>query len=365
MYPPTTSKSLAGDSSFESSAGPSHKRCRSHAATVTSSIYDLRALVPSHVDLLPPRKRFRDSISLEDSVEEDIDTDVLADIKDDVMAIEFVVDRDVEAGVDAGIGMEVDVRVDVEDELESSDRGAMEVRVDVVAGIDIPDGLFMLDVVECLEQTGQRELEARSLIAGGERASLLKQVASLERSNVRLRGNVVLESARADRELIKLMTERFQELTIMCAKMVLEEEDRVEKFIGGLPDNIQGNVIIVEPIRLQNAVHIANNLMDQKLKGYAVKNAENKRRAYTAGSNEKKGYDGPLPYCNKCKLHHEGPCNVKCGKCNKVRHMTRDCMNIVAAIATQRAPVVNQRVPICFECGRQGHYENECPKLKN
>ncbi|GJR04751.1 hypothetical protein Tco_0527735 [Tanacetum coccineum] len=60
--------------------------------------------------------------------------------------------------------------------------------------------------------------------------------------------------------------------------MVPEEEDRVEKFIGGLPDNIQGNVIAAEPTRLQDAVRIANNLMDQKLKGYAVKNAENKRR---------------------------------------------------------------------------------------
>ncbi|GJY69099.1 reverse transcriptase domain-containing protein [Tanacetum coccineum] len=28
---------------------------------------------------------------------------------------------------------------------------------------------------------------------------------------------------------------------MMCTKMVLEEEDRMEKFIGGLPDNIQGN----------------------------------------------------------------------------------------------------------------------------
>ncbi|GJU24839.1 putative reverse transcriptase domain-containing protein [Tanacetum coccineum] len=35
-------------------------------------------------------------------------------------------------------------------------------------------------------------------------------------------------------------TQRFQELTIMCTKMVLEEEDRVERFIEGLPDNIQG-----------------------------------------------------------------------------------------------------------------------------
>ncbi|GJR16022.1 reverse transcriptase domain-containing protein [Tanacetum coccineum] len=183
-------------------------------------------------------------------------------------------------------------------------------------------------------------------------------------------------------------TQRFQELTMMCTKMVPKEEDRVEKFIRGLPDNIQGNVIAVEPTRLQDAVRIVNNLMDQKLKGYAeskrrfdnnqkdnrVEQPPYKRqnvgrqsvaRAYTDGNNEKWGYAGPLPYCNKCKLHHEGPYTMKCGKCNKVGHMTRDCMNAVATTATQRAPVVNQRVPTCFECGRQGHYRVECPKLKN
>ncbi|GJW03205.1 putative reverse transcriptase domain-containing protein [Tanacetum coccineum] len=61
----------------------------------------------------------------------------------------------------------------------------------------------------------------------------------------------------------------FQELTMMCTKMVPKEEDRVEKFIRGLPNNIQGNVIAAEPTRLQDAVQIANNLMDKKLKGYA------------------------------------------------------------------------------------------------
>ncbi|GJT50522.1 reverse transcriptase domain-containing protein [Tanacetum coccineum] len=187
-------------------------------------------------------------------------------------------------------------------------------------------------------------------------------------------------------------TQRFQELTMMCTKMVPEEEDRVKKFIGGLPDNIQRNIIAAEPTRLQDAIRIANNLMDQKLKGYAMKNAENKRRldnnkkdnhvqqppykrqnvggqsvarAYTTGNNEKRGYAGPLPYCNKCKLHHEGPCTMKYRKYNKVGHMTRDCMNTVAATATQRAPVVNPRVSTYFKCGRQGHYGNEYPKLKN
>ncbi|GKF37053.1 hypothetical protein Tco_0113811 [Tanacetum coccineum] len=130
--------------------------CRSSAAILTSSIHATRALVPSRVDLLPPRKRFRDSISPEDSVKEDINMDVLEDIEADATAVGVVVDRDVEARIDAGIGMEVDVEVDVEDEVEDevefSDRGTMEVGVDVVAGIDIPDSMLMPDVVEHLEQ---------------------------------------------------------------------------------------------------------------------------------------------------------------------------------------------------------------------
>ncbi|GJT34703.1 putative reverse transcriptase domain-containing protein [Tanacetum coccineum] len=48
-------------------------------------------------------------------------------------------------------------------------------------------------------------------------------------------------------------TQRFQELTMMCTKMVPEGEDRVEKFIGGLLDNIQGNVIAADLTRLQDA----------------------------------------------------------------------------------------------------------------
>ncbi|GJZ67437.1 putative reverse transcriptase domain-containing protein [Tanacetum coccineum] len=80
--------------------------------------------------------------------------------------------------------------------------------------------------------------------------------------------NIGTEAAFAQvmREHTKLMTERFQELTMMCTKMVLEEEDQVKKFIGGLLDNIQGNEIAAEPTRLQDAVRIANNLKDQKVK---------------------------------------------------------------------------------------------------
>nr|GFA65779.1 hypothetical protein [Tanacetum cinerariifolium] len=36
-------------------------------------------------------------------------------------------------------------------------------------------------------------------------------------------------------------TQRFQELILLCTRMVPDEEDKVERFIGGLPDNIQRN----------------------------------------------------------------------------------------------------------------------------
>ncbi|GJR67978.1 putative reverse transcriptase domain-containing protein [Tanacetum coccineum] len=58
-------------------------------------------------------------------------------------------------------------------------------------------------------------------------------------------------------------TRRFQELVLLCTRMVPGEEDKVKRFVGGLPENIQGNVINAEPTKLQDAIRIAKNLMDQ------------------------------------------------------------------------------------------------------
>nr|GEW97025.1 reverse transcriptase domain-containing protein [Tanacetum cinerariifolium] len=71
------------------------------------------------------------------------------------------------------------------------------------------------------------------------------------------------------------------------------------------------------------------------------------------------------PFCNKCKFHHTGPCTMKCSRCTRVGHVTRDCKTPVP-ITTQRLPIANQMPEVtCFGCGAQGHFKSECPKLKN
>nr|GEX37311.1 reverse transcriptase domain-containing protein [Tanacetum cinerariifolium] len=181
--------------------------------------------------------------------------------------------------------------------------------------------------------------------------------------------------------LMKLMTE----------VMVPDEEDKVERFIGGLPDNIQGNVIAMNPVRLQDAIYIANQLMDKKLQGYVTRSAENKRRmesnprdnsrqqppfkrqnttgrnvgrAYTTRNNERKGYVGSFPCYNKCRLHHKWLCTIRCGNYKKIRHQTRDC-RVTVTPNTQGTIVGNQQGNVCYECGIPRHFRKDCPKLRS
>nr|GEW39135.1 hypothetical protein [Tanacetum cinerariifolium] len=81
MYPLTASESSSEDSSSESCAGSSRKRCRSSTIAMVPLLTPApRALASTCADLLPTRKRFGDSYSFEESIKEDIDADILADI---------------------------------------------------------------------------------------------------------------------------------------------------------------------------------------------------------------------------------------------------------------------------------------------
>nr|GFC00352.1 reverse transcriptase domain-containing protein [Tanacetum cinerariifolium] len=79
-------------------------------------------------------------------------------------------------------------------------------------------------------------------------------------------------------------------------------------------------------------------------------------RAHTAWQINKKAYDGSLPLCNQCKLHHSGACTVKCENYKKVGHIIQNCRT--------HATAKNQGTRTCYECGSPRHYKSECPIVK-
>ncbi|GKC51234.1 reverse transcriptase domain-containing protein, partial [Tanacetum coccineum] len=140
-------------------------------------------------------------------------------------------------------------------------------------------------------------------------------------------------------------------MKMMTAEMFPKESNKIEKYVGGLPDMIHGSVMESKPKTMQDEVEFATKLMDNKICTFVERQTENKRKfedtsrnnqnqqqqnkrqntdkAYIAGPGEKKTYGESKPLCSKCNYHHDG----------------------------QKAT--------CFECEAQGHFKRECPKLKN
>ncbi|GJT90153.1 putative reverse transcriptase domain-containing protein [Tanacetum coccineum] len=200
----------------------------------------------------------------------------------------------------------------------------------------------------------------------------------IELWNLKVRGND-----------IPAYTERFQELTLICTKFVANETEKIDKYLSGLPDNIYGNVKAAKPKTLDEIIELASDLMDRKLLTYAERQSDNKRRAddssrnnqnhqqqpfkrqnvakvYNMGTGERKPYGGSLPKCNKCHLHHNGPCTQRCHKCNKIGHFARDCRSTgnTNVANSQKGNGATPKGNGCFECGASGHFKRDCPKLK-
>ncbi|GJT51059.1 putative reverse transcriptase domain-containing protein [Tanacetum coccineum] len=225
----------------------------------------------------------------------DIDLEIQVEINECIAYADALRDR--------GINARVVVEAIDQEEIKTGARSLVEVRVDRVTHPVIAD-----DIPEPTQEKRAVEVTYKTLGDLVQRFHDHTEEIPLERDNMRLKDMMDVVSQRVtqsqrrewrvQREKRPIQRFRFYDhmriarlvpggiwATVLrlfleypkVDPMVPNEEDKVERFVGGSPDNIQGNVIAAEPTKLQDEICIANNLMDQKLKGYA-RSAENKRR---------------------------------------------------------------------------------------
>ncbi|GJQ90268.1 putative reverse transcriptase domain-containing protein [Tanacetum coccineum] len=194
--------------------------------------------------------------------------------------------------------------------------------------------------------------------------------------------------------------QRFQELALLSDRMFPEEADKIERYVGGMPDPIYSSVVASKPKTMQEAIEMATGLMERRINTLAERQTENKRRledtprnnqnqqpnkrqntgrAYAAGNGDRKPYEGTKPRCPKCNFNHHGPCTPKCTNCRKLGHLAKDCRSRPATANNNnrnnnnnnnrnnnnpRAQGANTNAIVCFECGTPGHFRSNCPQWK-
>ncbi|GJZ39611.1 putative reverse transcriptase domain-containing protein [Tanacetum coccineum] len=185
---------------------------------------------------------------------------------------------------------------------------------------------------------------------------------------------------------IEAYNNRFHELVLMCPELVSTEKKKIEKYIRGFPEGIKGNVTSSKPATLHDAINMARELIEQGVQAKALRIGDSNKRkwedqqgnnyhqqqnrrqeaakVYVAAPAKGRGYAGNLPWCNRCKTHHQpGPCPPRCGKCHKLGHQEGECRTRIPPLFSPPVAGGNSLQNVtCFGCGNQGHYrsaENE------
>ncbi|GKE19084.1 hypothetical protein Tco_1426661 [Tanacetum coccineum] len=64
----------------------------------------------------------------------------------------------------------------------------------------------------------------------------------------------------------------------LACEMFPEESDKIERYVGGLPDMIYRSVMASKPKTMQDVIEFTIELMDKKIITFAERQAENKRK---------------------------------------------------------------------------------------
>ncbi|GJS38306.1 putative reverse transcriptase domain-containing protein [Tanacetum coccineum] len=152
-------------------------------------------------------------------------------------------------------------------------------------------------------------------------------------SHVRTVGNDIAY-AMTWAELKKKMTNKYcprteiKKLEVELWELKVKEFDKIEKYVGGLPDMIHGSVVASKPKTMQEATEMATEVMDKRIRTFDDCQTKNKRKQDDNQQQQQ----------------------------NKRQNTSR---------AYTAGTGVLQILTTCYECGNQGHYKSYCPKLKN
>ncbi|GKG11000.1 hypothetical protein Tco_0342400, partial [Tanacetum coccineum] len=82
--------------------------------------------------------------------------------------------------------------------------------------------------------------------------------------------------------LKKKMTDKYcprSEIKKLEAEMMFPKvSDKIEKYVGGLPDMIHTSIMVSKPKTMQDAIEFATELMDKKIRTFAERQSKNKRK---------------------------------------------------------------------------------------
>nr|GFB91080.1 hypothetical protein [Tanacetum cinerariifolium] len=84
--------------------------------------------------------------------------------------------------------------------------------------------------------------------------------------------------------LMKMMTDKYyprneiRKLEIEIWELKVKGTDKIKKYVGGLLDMIHGSVVASKPKTMQEAIEIATELMDKKVRTFAERETASKRK---------------------------------------------------------------------------------------
>ncbi|GJU20188.1 hypothetical protein Tco_1153530 [Tanacetum coccineum] len=158
-------------------------------------------------------------------------------------------------------------------------------------------------------------------------------------------------------------TQRFNELALMCPRMVEPERVKVDAYIRGLTNNIKGEVTSSKPVDLNEAVHMAHKLMEQKSQARDARILEGKKQkweSYQSGNSSGKGNQRITPHQNLQTSQSKGSLSEAMVNAPTDGEVLLDEVLLAMLVSVRSSAMSVER--LATRQREQGHTRNRCLK---